>query len=197
MKKRGVAAVLLAVTAVIAGFVWIKAQKGFSAREAPSAIEALLARTLRSISLPAEARAMKNPLVIDDARLTDARLHWADHCFICHGNDGSGSTPIGRNLYPRSPDMRSQLTQSKTDGELFYIIENGIRLTGMPAWGSEGVHSEESWRLVAFIRHLPKLTPEEVKEMEAMNPRSPHEAMEEKEEDEFLNGTSPQPRNPK
>ena len=112
---------------------------------------------------------------------------------MCHGNDGSGDTPIGRGLFPKPPNMRSPLTQSKSDGELFYIIENGIRLTGMPAWSVNGSHAEESWALVAFIRTLPKLTADDLKQMEAMNPKSAHEAMEEKEEDDFLRGDSPKP----
>ncbi len=43
---------------------------------------------------------------------------------------------MGRNMYPPAPDMRLAETQQMTDGELFYIIQNGVRLTGMPAWGS-------------------------------------------------------------
>ena len=192
MKKIGVAVLLLVVGAV-AIVVWAKAQQGFSAREDPSGIEMFAARTMRSLSMPAAAKALKNPVFIDDKRLAEARMHWADHCFTCHGNDGSGNTSIGRNLFPKAPDMRADVTQSKADGELFYIIENGVRLTGMPAWGADGNHTDESWALVGFIRHLPKLTPDEIKEMEAMNPKSAHEAMEEKEEDDFLKGDSSPP----
>ena len=145
------------------------------------------------MSMPSGARQLKSPVVADEKVLLDGRMHWADHCAGCHANDGSGDTPLGRGLYPKPPNMRSPLTQSKSDGELFFIIENGIRLTGMPAWGSGGSHSAESWALVAFIRTLPNLTPEDLKQMESMNPKSAHEAMEEHEEDEFLRGDSPQP----
>jgi hypothetical protein len=98
-------------------------------------------------------------------------------------------------MYPRAPDMRGEATQGLTDGELFYIIENGIRLTGMPAWGGAG-KPEESWKLVLFIRHLPTITPEEVSEMEKLNPRSLEEWKELQEEFEFLEGkgTAPAPR---
>ena len=85
--------------------------------------------------------------------------------------------------------MRQADTQNLTDGELFYIIQNGIRLTGMPSWGSGTSRDErDSWKLVRFIRHLPKLTAEEEKEMEAANPRSPDELKEEEEERKFLYG---------
>ena len=96
---------------------------------------------------------------------------------------------MGRALYPRSPDLSASATQQLSDGELFYIIENGIRFTGMPGWGGAG-RPEESWKLVHFIRHLPGLTDEELREMERLNPRSPAEWKELQEEDEFLGGPS-------
>ena len=92
------------------------------------------------------------------ANLARARAHFADHCAICHANNGSGNTDIGRNLYPKAPDMRLPQTQNLTDGELYYTIHNGIRLTGMPAWGS-AEKDEDSWELVLFIHNLPQLTP--------------------------------------
>ncbi len=75
-----------------------------------------------------------------------------------------------------------------TDGELFYIIENGIRLSGMPAWGGTEAGEKDSWKLVHFIRHLPELSPSEMKDMEKLNPKSPHEQEEEKQEKQFLQG---------
>jgi mono/diheme cytochrome c family protein len=91
--------------------------------------------------------------------------------------------------------MRGSATQELNDGELFYIIENGVRLTGMPGWGGAG-KSEESWKLVHFIRHLPRLGPEEQVEMEQLNPRSAEEWRQLQEEAEFLKGTGrpPAPR---
>jgi hypothetical protein len=95
-------------------------------------------------------------------------------------------------MYPPAPDMRQPDTQNLSDGELFYIIQNGVRLTGMPSWGSGADHDEQdSWKLVRFIRHLPKLTTEEEQEMQTLNPTSPDELKEEEEEREFLNGGQP------
>ena len=87
---------------------------------------------------------------------------------------------MGRGLYPRAPDMRLPATQSLSDGELFYIIENGVRLTGMPAWSSHEA-KDDSWHLVHFIRHLPKLTPAEVEEMKTLNPKAPDERQEQEQ----------------
>jgi mono/diheme cytochrome c family protein len=118
-----------------------------------------------------------------------ARAHWADHCAVCHANDGSGDTNMGKRMYPPAPDMREPATQQMTDGELFYIIQNGIRVSGMPAWSSVTGHDEEdSWKLVRFIRHLPQLTVEEKNEMQKLNPKSPDELKEEQEEEKFLKG---------
>jgi hypothetical protein len=83
--------------------------------------------------------------------------------------------------------MRQRETQAKTDGELYYTIENGIRLSGMLAWGSGGLNDEDTWKLVYFIRHLPRMTAQEVEVMKKLNPRSSMELMEERQEEEFLN----------
>jgi hypothetical protein len=84
--------------------------------------------------------------------------------------------------------MRLAETQNLTDGELYYIIENGIRFTGMPAWGQGGPNDHETWHLVLFIRHLPHLTQDEIADMKNHNPRSPADIEEERLEEEFLNG---------
>ncbi len=163
---------------------------GISAKPEPPRLEAGLARRARSLLIPASGRELRNPLPATPEILAEGRAHFADHCASCHANDGGGDTPLGRGLYPRAPDMRRPETQRLTDGELFWIIENGVRFTGMPAWGEPGRESE-SWELVHFIRHLPELTPEEKLQMERLNPRGP-EAWREMEQDErFLRGEEP------
>ncbi len=190
MKKR-VCLGILAVLALLAiGGVVGLLRTGLSARPEPSAIEGAVARTVRRWAIPAAARAARNPLPADARALAQGRAHFADHCASCHANDGSGRTELGRGLYPRPPDLRARGTQELTDGELFHVIENGIRLTGMPAWGGAG-KPEESWKLVHFIRHLPRLTEEERHEMERLNPRSAEEWRELQEDEEFLRGGAP------
>ena len=101
----------------------------------------------------------------------------------------AGRRRSGRGCIPRVPDMRTADTQSLSDGELFFIIEHGVQLTGMPAWGNDSPESATAgWQLVHFIRHLPKLTPEEIEEMESLNPKSPAEIREQIKEEEFLKG---------
>ena len=130
-----------------------------------------------------------NPVQPTPEVIKQALGHYADHCASCHANDGSGDTEIGRGLYPKVPDMRASNTQSLTDGELFSIIEHGIRLTGMPAWGNGTPEGErESWGLVHFVRRLPKLTSEEIERMESLNPKTPAQLKEEEETRRFLRG---------
>ena len=156
---------ILVVAVVIFLFVvWSMVRGGISARAKPSAMETFLARQARNMMIPANAKAMKNPYTMSPDRIREGREHWADHCAQCHGLDGSGNTEIGRNLYPPAPDMRAAPTQGLSDGELSYIITNGVRFTAMPSWGDHS--AEETWNLVLFIRHLPTLTPDELKEMQ-------------------------------
>ena len=189
----GLAALLVAVAALS---FWTAIRRGFSARDKPGAAEAFIAARMRRWSVPAEMRRRKNPVGGSPEAVAAGRAHFADHCATCHANDGSGDTDLGRNLYPRAPDMRSGHTQQLSDGEIFAIIKNGVRLTGMPAWGSDTPADDAAtWQLVAFIRHLPRITASEVAQMKDLNPISPQELAEKREEEEFLSGgkTSPVP----
>lgn len=160
----------LLLLVVIAGGAWwlyrSLTRHGFSAREKPWAIEALLARKARALATPAGVEALKNPVEPTALHIAEARDHFADHCAVCHANDGSGRTMLNAGLYPPAPDLRGEETQGLSDGELFYIVRNGIRFTGMPGFGGE---DEENWKLVLFLRHLPELTPEELQLMEEVN----------------------------
>ena len=181
--------ILAAGVVAIAGGV-VAIHHGFSARDQPSTLETYVARTARSLAVPSSAKNEKNPFTQSPELLAEARAHFADHCAICHANNGSGNTEIGQNLYPKAPDMRLPQTQNLTDAELYYTIHNGIRLTGMPAWGGD-VKDVDSWKLVLFIRHLPQLTPEEESEMESLNPKGPAEKQEQQDEEQFLNEDQP------
>lgn len=165
-------------------------RRGFSARDTPTLLETYIARAARRFAIPRAAKQQKNPFALTPEIIAEARAHFADHCATCHANDGSGQTEIGQNLYPKAPDMRLPQTQNLTDGEIYSIIHNGIRLTGMPAWG-EAAGDEDSWKLVLFIRHLPTMTSEEMNEMGRLNPKSDAEREEEKQEEEFLRGGNP------
>ncbi len=194
--KRGTLLIIIGVAllAVAFGIVISILHDGLSARATPTRLEAVLARNARHLAIPSNARLAQNPVLESPEDLREARLHFADHCAICHANDGSGHSEIGDGLYPKPPDLRLPQTQNLTDGELFWIIENGVRFTGMPAFSSNGGNhggGQDSWKLVHFIRHLPHLTAAERLEMERYNPKGPEDRAEEQEENDFLSGATP------
>jgi mono/diheme cytochrome c family protein len=176
-------AVLIVV--VLFGGLYVYARgHGFSAREQPSWMERTMALNARKIATPADAKSLANPRQQQTAEMiAEADEHFVEHCSICHGIDGRGDTNIGRNLYPKVPDMSQQDTQQLSDGELYYIISNGIRLTGMPAWGSED-KPEAIWDLVSLIRRLPKLFPEELQRLQNAAREAGGELSEQAPEDE-------------
>src|SRR5581483_3216092 len=149
-------------------------RRGFRATSEPSSFEKLLARSVRNLTIPRHERNEKNPWPATSDNLKEAREHYIARCSICHGSDGQGQTQIGRSLYPRVPDLLSPQTQSLTDGEIHYIIQNGVQLTGMPAWNNPHQETEDdSWKLVLFIRNQQPLTLEE-KSQESKTSDSAH-----------------------
>lgn len=185
--------VLVASLVVLAYFIGA----GVSARPAPGRVETFVARTLRDMAIAWHTQNRQNPVPLSDEVLALGREHFADHCASCHGNDGSGDVELGRAFYPRAPDMRLPATQQLSDDALFYIIENGVRLTGMPAWGTGTLEGEQqSWHLVHVIRQLPQLTVAELEQMQERNPRSPAEIRQEIEAERFLRGEDPAPAAP-
>jgi predicted CXXCH cytochrome family protein len=165
------ATVVLVSVAVVAVLL---TRRGFKATSEPSKFEKALARIVRNYAIPSSKRNEENPLQATPEILEDARERFIARCSICHGSDGRGLTQVGQNLYPRVPDFLSDQTQRLTDGELHYIIQNGVQLTGMPAWVSPHQETEDdSWKLVLFIRNLRPLTAGEKSE-EARTQNSAH-----------------------
>ena len=166
------ALLLLSVAGGIAGYRYILST-GLRAQPEPGVLETRVARRLRALAVPPEIRQLDNPVAASAEATLKGMQHFAAYCAVCHGNDGGGKgTAFGRGFYPKVPDMRLPDTQQLTDGELFYIIENGVRFTGMPAFGTgEADPKGETlvWQLIRFIRHLPALTPDELSEMESLN----------------------------
>ena len=129
---------------------------GLIARQKPAALETKVARRMVRMSVPAAAKALRNPLLADAGGVdVSAGLNlYKQKCEICHGYDGSGKTDLGDGLYPPPLDLRGSEVNNATDGELFYFIRNGIRNTAMPGWQ---MPDEDTWHLIVFIRNLPKV----------------------------------------
>jgi mono/diheme cytochrome c family protein len=190
MRTRTIVLSVAALVGILLIVVTISGLNGLSTREEPTAVERVLARAFRSWAIPRGARAAVNPAPFSEEVWAESRAHFADHCASCHANDGSGQTEMGQRFYPKTPDMRLPDTQNLSDGEIYWIIENGVRLTGMPAWGPGGPDDLDTWKMVHFIRRLNDLTPAHLEEMQRLNPRNPEEIREEIEDERFLAGES-------
>jgi mono/diheme cytochrome c family protein len=152
----------LVVLVIIAGIVMYAATAngGLSAVERPGRVEQAIAARLVRLAIPPDASTLKNPFANDTNTWRAAQDHYGDHCATCHGADGRGHTDLGEYMYPKVPDLASAAVQNHSDGVLFYIIQNGVRWTGMPGWKSEHT-PEETWKLVSFVRHVPQISPAE------------------------------------
>ncbi len=177
---------------IVGALGWIGYQlftTGFSAKTEPHALEVFIARQVRHLAIPIEQRNTQNPIPFSPDVIKESLAHFADHCATCHANNGSGQTPIGKNVNPKALDLRLPDIQSMSDGEIFWVIHNGIRFTAMPAWGEgDPAEDKDSWKLVHFIRHLPQLTSDELDRMKVLNPKTKHDLEEEATFGELLQG---------
>jgi mono/diheme cytochrome c family protein len=155
---------LLGVIVLTAGLT-ILLSHGFGSRSEPSNMEASIAMKVLDSSIPARYEKMSSPLAEDKINLVEAGGHYQEHCAVCHGDNGSGDPKFHGILSPRPTDLRSEETQEMSDGELYWVIKNGIRWSGMPAFGKAGDTDEHAWKMVAYVRHLPKLTPAEAQQV--------------------------------
>lgn len=163
-------AVLVLAALVALLYVAAVIRRGFSAADHPSGLERVMARAVRNIGIPSHARNEKNPLAAAPEVVAEARENFANRCANCHGHNGNGESNIGKNLYPKAPDLRMPATQNLTDGEIHYIIKNGVRLTGMPAWENPHIAQDDTdaWKLVLFVRSIARLTPQERSQQNAV-----------------------------
>ena len=146
----------LRMTFGVLGVVLVALILGCTARRQPSKAETVLANMAKDVIIPIEAENRKNPLPDTDQIIDEGRQVFLQFCAICHGVDGHGETYIGRNMNPPAMDMTSPHVQHWSDAELSWIIQNGVRLTGMPSWQS-AIPTRETWALARFIHTLPRL----------------------------------------
>lgn len=120
----------------------------------PGAVEDEMAKAVKH-GITVGGKHDKNPIAATDDAIADGREHFGHHCSICHGLDGEATgVPFADKMSPPVPSLSSKDVQDYADGQLKWIIENGINPSGMPAW--KGILSdEETWKVVHYIRHLP------------------------------------------
>jgi len=94
----------------------------------------------------------------DEAMILMGVEHFAAHCAVCHGAPGVPKGDIALGLYPEPPDL-AQSSERYRPNEIFWIVKNGIKMSGMPSWKDHD--EEELWSTVAFILKLPEMTEDE------------------------------------
>jgi len=115
--------------------------------------------TARDNSVERRAKGIVAPPLNDSAQIQTGYLHYSKMCVTCHGAPGIQPSEIGQGLNPPAPDL-SEAVSDLSDAELYWILKNGIRMTGMPAFGK--THNEDAlWAMVSFVRLLPNMTPAE------------------------------------
>jgi mono/diheme cytochrome c family protein len=145
-----------------------------AATRPPGLVEKRLAGIALDRAVAKRAPDRKNPLQASPEVLARGLRGYKEMCVTCHGAPGVDPSEAGEGLNPPAPDLTLAKVQSRSDGELFWIVQNGIRMTGMPAFGP--THKEEAiWRMVAFIRHLPELSKDEEKALAEGHEDEEHE----------------------
>jgi mono/diheme cytochrome c family protein len=154
---------------VVAGGLLVSGFVDPAASVPPSALETRVARFGLDRALARRAPKVSSPLVRAPEAAAAGLTHYREMCVTCHGAPGVDPSEAGEGLNPPAPDLSLARVQKRTDGELFWLVQNGIRMTGMPAFGATH-KDDEIWKIVAFLRRLPALTAEEEKVLRAGAP---------------------------
>ncbi len=148
---------LPALAVIGAGIVVGAGLVDFSASTSPSPLEERAAQFALNRSIAHHAPGKKNPLADSSEAVTAGLVLFRVHCVSCHGGPGVDPTEEGASLNPSAPGLTLPRVQARPDGQLFWIVSRGIRMTGMPAFGPSR-SEQEIWQLVAALRRLPQLS---------------------------------------
>lgn len=153
------------IVAVAIALILTSGSWNVAASRSPSRFESRLALYAATKSIQKHASTRTNPVSGPEA-LRGGLAHFKENCVMCHGAPGVPEDELGMGLNPPAPDLTLPQIQRMTDGQLFWVVQNGIRMTGMPAFGP--THNErEIWTIVAFVRHLPEITAAEQQALKA------------------------------
>lgn len=123
-------------------------------RRADLPMEQLVAGIAKDLAIPSSASGLTPPGPLDDRRLLGrGREAFNGSCAVCHGADGSGQGRFGAAMYPPATDLRTASVQRRLDGQLYWIVKNGLSFVGMPAFG-EQYNDEALWAIVGYVRAL-------------------------------------------
>ena len=154
MRRRTRTFVVLFVVLLAGGAWYAAANASLSALEPPGGLETAVATAAKNWLVARAARRPLPPAPANDPQsVANGTMQFGANCAFCHGTDGRTPTKVGTSLYPRAVRLDAGGVQAYSDAELFVIVRDGIRLTGMPGFGR--IHSEqEIWNLVHYLRRL-------------------------------------------
>ena len=156
MRRRASPVALIIVIVVAGAVVYMAMTFSMSALEQPGLIETFVATRVRDWSI---SRAARRPLPAapkqNEENISKGSAIYGMACATCHGQDGRNPTPIGKSMYPPVPNLRSPDIQRMSDRELFWIVKNGVRLSGMP--GFANIEDDgQIWCVVYYVHSLRK-----------------------------------------
>ncbi len=165
----------LVVAALAAVVVAWSGWYNVAATSSPGKLEKDTAALVVRRSIEKRAGTAANPFPASSENLKTGLAHYKENCLACHGAPGIPKSEFGMGLNPSAPELTVPEVQERSDGQIFWVVSNGIRMTGMPAF-SPTHKPEEIWKIVAFVRHMQKLSDDEVKSLKADSGESDHHA---------------------
>jgi len=162
MLKGMVAGVALTLAILLVG-IYVLVLSGLipaNADSKPGGLETWMAGKSLKATIGREAPTEQNPVALNDQNLVEGVHLFAQNCAVCHGSaKGSASpSPIAKGLYPQAPQLATDGVEDDPEGESFWKIKHGIRLTGMPSFGGS-LSDRQIWSLALFLNHMDKLPP--------------------------------------
>lgn len=161
---RGFIAGVIATILVVAIGAYLLLRSGLvpaNADAKPGGLELWAAGTSLGATLRSQAPRQANPVALTDANLIEGINLYGQHCWICHGTAAgdSSASAIAKGLYPAPPQLATEGVEDDPEGVSYWKIKHGIRLTGMPSWGST-LNDRQIWTLALFLKHMDKLPPD-------------------------------------
>ncbi len=179
----------------IAGFIFATGRFNVAATAPPDMIDKMAPWALDK-ALERRSKEVTDPIAKDAGAVARGLTHYRENCLPCHGAPGVEPAEFHEGMNPSPPDIDAPALQQDSDAELFWVVKNGIRMTGMPAFGVN--HKDEEIRdIVAFVRHAPQITDAERQALKTGEGLEEHhhggEAGEEHHHDEPGAAASPSP----
>lgn len=154
MVHKGWLIAIIVITILIAAAAYWLVPRGIGAVGGPGPLETSVASKVRGWYISRAAKRIPTSTIANNAAsISQGEALYGMACAFCHGQDGRKSSPIGKSMHPRVPSLISPAVKGLSDKEVFWVIKNGIRLSGMP--GFANVESdEEIWQITYYVRSL-------------------------------------------